>query len=173
MSLDWKTIEGQRVQAVLGAVGALPAAALVLSDNAAVVSPGAPLFLAAVVMVLGAYVHWLNTDGIYHLDSLEIVVPPDMYAARVEWCRGLRKPGLQYQFSTYAYAGSSMMLTIAGFAAIHTDIRLPVTVGWGFAAAGALLVVTLAEVLVARAKVNALLIESRTFSEEADRRMTR
>lgn len=116
---EYKSLEGQRIQAVLGAVAALPGAALVASG-----AEGAPMFAAGLIAVAAAFMCWIYTDGVYHCS----LVPNQTEA---EWDRLLRA-GYRYQWGTFGYGALSIVLTLSGFAGVHSELRSPLTVGQGF-----------------------------------------
>lgn len=116
---DYKTLEGQRIQALMAAVAALPGAALVASG-----SKGAPLFAAALVAIAGAFMCWIFTDGIYHFSTV-----PNR--SQRDWARLLRA-GYRYQWSTILYGAMSILLSISGFAGVHSGQTTTVSVAAGF-----------------------------------------
>lgn len=119
---EYKEIEGQRVAPVLGAIAALPAAALIGLD-----SPGAPLFALAIGFAAASYVFWILQDAMYHASCLE-VCNADEY-------KRLARDAYHFQSWNVLYAGASVMLSIAGFAGQHSTLRAPISVEAGFVAA--------------------------------------
>jgi len=167
VSMEWKALEGQRIQSVLGAIGALPAAALVFGDDAAASAPGAPLYTAAIVLMIGAYMHWLYTDGVYHLGSIEFrFTEVDLKAFRDWETKTLHPAGYRFQWSTYAYAIASLLCTVCGLMGVYSTIRSGVSVEVGFYAVIALAACVSAEVVSSGAKRNRLLRECRAWSEK-------
>lgn len=116
---DYKTLEGQRIQALMGAIAALPGAALVASGP-----EGAPLFGAALITVAAAFMFWIFTDGIYHFSTI-----PNRTAD--EWARLLRA-GYRYQRATILYGAASVFLSMAGFAGVHGGLSTGLSVTAGF-----------------------------------------
>ena len=117
---DDKTLEGQRIQGVLGAVAALPGAALVASGP-----EGAPLFALALVAVAASYVFWILTDAIvFHMQ----------YAPRLSRDERFERMrvGYRYQWATVLYGAASILLTMAGFAGVHSGVTTSIDVGTGF-----------------------------------------
>lgn len=148
---DYKTLEGQRIQGIMAAVAALPGAALVASGPA-----GAPFFALALGTVAAAFMFWIYTDGIYHFSTIQ---PRN----EVEWSRLLRA-GYRYQAFTVAYAAGSIFLTMSGFAAVHSGLRLPISVGTGFAIDMVLFAAVLGHVCWCLRERNAIGVEARAAS---------
>lgn len=119
---EYKEIEGQRVAPVLGAIAALPAAALIGLD-----SPGAPLFALAIGFAAASYVFWILQDAMYHASCLE-VCNADEYAR-------LARDAYHFQAGNVLYAGASVMLSMAGFAGQHSTLRTSISVETGFVVA--------------------------------------
>lgn len=119
---EWKQLEGQRIMPVLGAMAAVPGAAIIAASPA-----GAPLFCAALMLIAAAYVFWLFTDGIYHLTVHAHKLPtyPDLLK---RWM----PRGLHFQLMTVLYGGGSVICTVAGFAGQHSTLRGPLSVEQGF-----------------------------------------
>lgn len=148
---EYKTLEGQRIQAIMAAIAALPGAALVASEP-----QGAPFFAAALVTVAAAFMFWIYTDGIYHFSTVPNHTPD-------EWSRLLRVGG-RYQWATLGYGALSIFLTMAGFAGVHSDIRVPLTVDEGFRVDGVLFLTVLAHVLWSSHERNSLATATRAVS---------
>lgn len=121
MSLEYKSMEGQRIGAALGAIGALPAAALVLGKE---VGPAAPFFALALVGIVAAYLFWLYTDGVYHLSSAPLNEQETLV---------LKRLGYHFQHACFAYGAMSLLLTLFGVAAVHSGIHTPIPIWAGFA----------------------------------------
>ena len=60
--VEYKHLEGARIQPLLGAVSALPGAALVLGSGA---DAGAPLFVTALTLIAASYLFWMCSDAIF------------------------------------------------------------------------------------------------------------
>lgn len=134
---EWKQLEGQRIMPVLGAVAALPGAALIAAGPA-----GAPLFCAALVMIAAAYIFWLFTDGIY-----ELTVHAKALENRMELVKRWLGRGFHFQLMMVLYGAGSVICTVAGMAGEHSSLRVPVTTEQGFLLMGALMAVVLVHVL--------------------------
>ena len=120
VSLEYKAMEGQRIQAVLAAVGALPAAALVLGKE---VSSGAPFFALALVTTTAAYLFWLYVDGVYYLTMAPLEREEREFMAR---------RGYHFQHACFAYGSSSLLLSLYGLAAVHSGLTTSIPVWVGF-----------------------------------------
>lgn len=116
---EYKEIEGQRVAPVLGAIAALPAAALI-----ALGPEGAPLFALAIGFAAASYVFWILQDAMYHASCLE-VCNADEY-------RRLSRDAYHFQGANVLYAAASVLLSMAGFAGQHSTLRGPISVEIGF-----------------------------------------
>jgi hypothetical protein len=153
---DFKALEGARIGAVHGAVGALPAAALVFADTPLVVAPGAPLFAAAIILVLGAYMHWNHTDTGYWLIG-EICAGEDKEATNKKVREDLERSGTRHVAMNYIYALASVGCTAAGFAGVYSSFRSGMSVDQGFIAAGLVFAVTTGELVLSRIRQGMLL----------------
>lgn len=162
---DFKNLEGQRVQAVLGAIGALPAAMLVFGDAPASAAPGAPLFAAAVVMVVGAYQQWTQTDACFYLDATPFNLPDESAKLAERWRAEVNVQGDRCQNATFVYGIASLFASMFGLAAVFSTLRSPVTVEVGFCAAVLLLGFVSWEVFSSNRKINALLHRCRALSQ--------
>ena len=140
MSLEYKSMEGQRIGAALGAIGALPAAALVLGRE---VGPAAPFFALALLCIVAAYLFWLYTDGVYHLSA----APLD-----VEEMSLLMRRGYHFQYACFGYGAASLLLTLSGVAAMHSGIHTPVPIWAGF-----VIVLILAVIVLTHCAISQLL----------------
>ncbi len=116
---DYKTLEGQRIQALMAAVATIPGAALVASGP-----EGAPLFAAALIMIAASFMFWIFVDGVYHLSTI-----PNRDAK--EWAR-LVGAGYRYQAGCVLYGAASIFLSMAGFAGVHSGWTTGVSVLVGF-----------------------------------------
>lgn len=148
---DFKALEGARIGAVHGAVGALPAAALVFADTPSVVAPGAPLFAAAIILVLGAYMHWNHTDtGFWLLEGIyaDVDHAEQNQAVRTD----MERAGTRSVVMNYVYGLASVGCTAAGFAGIYSSFRVSFSVDQGFIIAGAVFIATAAELVISRAR---------------------
>lgn len=114
-----KNIEGQRLTALFGAIGALPGAALVASGP-----QGAPLFILAICAVAAAYMFWMFTDDTF--EASITIRPEDSEWRRLSWL------GYFYQWSTFGYGALSIALTLTGFAGVHSNLRSGISVEAGF-----------------------------------------
>ena len=129
--LEFKATEGFRVQSVLASLGALPAAALVFGDAADSVAPGAPLYCAAILLLIGAYMHWMYTDGTFYMGFEHSNARVDEPITR--WLNDLHRSGARNQTMTFLYGFGNILCTFGGAVAVYGDIRLPVSVQTGFA----------------------------------------
>ncbi len=116
-----KAHEGSRLLALFGALGALPAGALVLGAESA---PGAPLFCIALVALFAAYMFWGYTDAAYQADSLGYLEGEDI--------KDLHQTALRWQRASFGYGMVAISCTLAGFAAVYSEIRVPISVSGGF-----------------------------------------
>lgn len=116
---EYKEIEGQRIAPVLGAIAALPAAALI-----ALGPSGAPLFALAIGFAAVSYVFWILQDAIYHASCLEVCNASEY--------KRLSRDAYHFQAGNVLYAAASVLLSIAGFAGHHSMLRVPVSVETGF-----------------------------------------
>jgi len=130
--LEFKATEGFRVQSVLASLGALPAAALVFGDSAESVAPGAPLYCAAILLLIGAYMHWMYTDGTFYMGFEHSASSVD--EATTRWLDALYRSGARNQTMTFLYGFGNILCTLGGAAAVYGGMRLPVSVETGFAA---------------------------------------
>lgn len=121
---DFKQMEGARIMPLMGALGTLPGAALVL--NKAGSECGAPLFMAALVFLAGAYLMWLCSDASFATSYENEAVGNALLAKKQE--------GVGYYFSwaTLLYGIASLASTVLGFAGIHSSLRGPLSVNDGF-----------------------------------------
>lgn len=133
--LDYKQIEGPRIQQVLGAIGALPAAMLVFGDGPSTSAAGAPLFTAAIVFVIGALMNWNYTDDAYHMNTIPFTVPDKAGPDLEKWQADLMKAGTQFQHRTYAYGVLSLLSSVLGVAGVYSTLRTGISVNLGFVAA--------------------------------------
>lgn len=161
---EFKQIEGQRLQQVLSAIGALPAALLVFGDSPATSAPGAPLFVLAIACGLGALMFMTYTDGIFYLDSSDFVLPKEAFAQWELLQAELEAVGLRFQISSVAYGCSSLILSLMGIAAVYSPLRtgVPATVGFVVAIAAAIIVCS--HVSWGRWKTNILTDRCRSIS---------
>lgn len=120
MSLEWKTLEGQRIGAALGAVGALPAAALVIGRE---VGPASPFFALALVAVVAAYLFWMFTDSIYHLT---------MTPLNQEELLLMQRRGMPLSYACFGYGAGSLLLSLVGIAAMYSGVTTGVPIWEGF-----------------------------------------
>lgn len=120
---------------MLGAIGALPGAALVIGKDA---SAGAPFFCAAVVCISAAYVSWLCTDA---MNSRTVTLGKDEYAKETA------NMALYSSWCTVAYGMLSLLSSAIGFTAMHSGIRTSVTVDWGFYALGGFSIAVAAHII--------------------------
>jgi hypothetical protein len=123
ISIGQKTQEGTRLLALFGALGAVPAGALVLGAESA---PGAPLFCLALLGVFAGYMFWGYTDAVYHIDTLLILDGEEL--------EKLHRDGYRWQRACIAYGIITVSCTFAGFAAVYSDLRTPFSVSVGFLA---------------------------------------
>jgi hypothetical protein len=161
---EYKQLEGQRIQQVLSAIGALPAAMLVFGDGPSASAAGAPLFAMAIALIVGALMHWNYTDAAYHMDCTEHSVAPEEQHRVNAWQKDLEAAGYRFQRRTYFYGIASLLCSIAGVAAVYSTIRFGVSVEAGFWAVGVGAVAICAEVVVAGNQRNALLDRCRKLS---------
>lgn len=152
---DFKAMEGVRIGAVHGAVGALPAAALVFADTPAVVAPGAPLFTAAIILMVGAYMHWNHTDtGFWLISGIDEHCEKAEQNASVR--RALTRSGTRHIAMNYLYGLGSVLCTVGGFAAVYSTFRSSISVDMGFVLAGATFFATSFELIMSRARQGVL-----------------
>lgn len=148
---DFKAMEGVRIGAVHGAVGALPAAALVFADTPAVVAPGAPLFSTAIILVLGAYMHWNHTDT-----SFWLVSAIDEHSEKAKQNASVRsalgRAGTRHVTMNYLYGLGSVLCTAGGFAAVYSTFRSGISVDVGFVLTGVTFIATSLELIMSRAR---------------------
>ena len=149
-----KAHEGTRLLALFGAMGALPAGALVLGTESA---PGAPLFCAALAALFAAYMFWGYTDAAYQVDNLG-------YFDKVEM-KVVRKLAFKWQRGCFGYGFVSIGSTLAGFAGVYSNLRLPVGVSSGFLLLFPLATVAAFHVLRASTDRNHLLQRTREAGE--------
>lgn len=161
---EYKSIEGQRIQQVLGAIGALPAAMLVFGDGPAISATGAPLFVAAIVLVIGSLMNWNYTDAAYHMDSLHMELPEEHQPAHLAWMADLERAGYQFQHRTYGYAIASLLCSILGVAGVYSTLRSGVSVNVGFLVTVGLGLLTSGDVVALGMKRNALMRRVRALS---------
>ena len=128
-----KTLEGQRLTALFGGIATLPAAALVAKGAA-----GAPLFVMAICFVVAAYMFWIFTDDVYEA-SITIRPGDPEYPA-------LERLGYRYQWACFGYAAGSILMTLIGFAGVHSKLRTPISVEAGFIIVAVLALVVTANV---------------------------
>lgn len=164
---EYKNIEGQRIQQVLGAIGALPAAMLVFGDGPTTVAAGAPLFAAAIVLIVGALMNWNYTDAIFYLDTEHHVVPMDHVEDLATWQIALENAGDRFQYRTYGYGVLSLLCSITGVAGVYSSLRLPIPVDIGFLIVIVLTIIVSIDVVRSGLQRNQLLNESRRLSELA------
>lgn len=116
---EYKEIEGQRVAPVLGAIAALPAAALI-----GLGASGAPLFALAIGFAAASYVFWILQDAMYHASCLEVCNAGEY--------RRLARDAYHFQGGNVLYAAASVFLSMSGFAAQHSTLRTSISVEAGF-----------------------------------------
>ena len=126
---EYKEIEGQRIQQVLGA---LPAAMLVFGESPSTSAGGAPLFAAAIALIVGALMNWNYTDGAYYLDSISYTVPDEEREALDRWEADLLAAGYRFQHRTYSYAILSLFCSILGVAGVYSTLHTGISVNIGF-----------------------------------------
>ncbi len=143
---EWKQLEGQRIMAALGGIAALPGAALISLGPA-----GAPLFATALVLVAGAYVCWLFTDGVYHMSVQARTV--DKFRLFLPAMTSLGNP---LSLATLVYGAGSLVCTIAGMIGAHGAWRVPVSVDVGLVLTLGVALAMLAHVLTMRRRLNRL-----------------
>jgi 4-hydroxybenzoate polyprenyltransferase len=148
---DYKTLEGQRIQALMAAVAALPGAALVASGP-----EGAPFFAAALVAISASFMFWILTDAIYHFSTVQPREP-------AEWNRILRA-GHRYQWACTGYGGLSVLLSMIGFAGVHSGISGPWSVATGFLVALGFFAGVMAHVVWASHERNQIAAQTRAAS---------
>lgn len=166
MSLEWKSLEGQRIQGVLGAIGALPAAALVFGETAAASAPGAPLYTAAIVLTMGAYMHWIYTDGVYHISAIPFRFTVEDLARYRAWEQHTLIPaGYQFQAMTYAYGISSLLCTVLGLMGVYSSLRTGLSVEIGFVAVIVVACAVSFEIVASARRRNALTFAAREWSK--------
>ncbi|WP_461344460.1 hypothetical protein [Brevundimonas sp. GN22] len=149
---DYKTLEGQRIQAVMAAVAALPGAALVATGP-----QGAPFFAGALIAIAASFMFWIYTDTIYHLSTIQPRQPS-------EWQRLIRA-GYRYQGSCLAYGVASILLSLSGFAAHHTGLVGPWSVSTGFGLAFIFFVVCVGHVVWSSHERNQISAQARSASK--------
>lgn len=154
-----KAHEGARLQALFAAIGALPAGALVLGSD---VSPGAPLFCSALLVLFASYMFWGYTDAVYQADSLQVLTEEE----RV----GVARLGYQYQAACFAYGIAAVAMTFCGFGAIYSRIRTPITVDHGFYALVPLSIAVALHVLAASSSRNQMIEDVRSAALRAAQR---
>lgn len=148
-----KAHEGTRLQALFGALGALPAGALILGSEAAA---GAPLFCGALLAIFAAYMFWGYTDTVYHCDSLQIFAEEDRPK--------LVRVAKHYQLACFGYGISGVACTFAGFAAVNSTIRSPISVSAGFWLLAPLAVIVAAHVVASSQERDKLIETARATS---------
>lgn len=121
--IEFKEMEGARIQPLLGAVAALPAAALVLGKDS---TAGAPLFLAALGFVAVAYIMWMCADSVFYLHYLHD------HAENPAEGRRLDRVGYYLSWCTYGYGAVSIITAGLGVAGMHSSLRTPLSVETGF-----------------------------------------
>lgn len=129
---EYKQIEGQRIQQVLAAVGALPAAMLVFGDGPRTAAEGAPLFMAAIILVIASLMNWNYTDAAYHLDTVEADFPEERRAEVDAWRGRLLTAAYKFQHRTYGYAIASLLASSFGVAAVYSTLSSGIAVETGF-----------------------------------------
>ncbi|MFY0399953.1 hypothetical protein [Brevundimonas naejangsanensis] len=148
---EFKGQEGSRIQALHGALGSLPALALVFASDISQVKPGAPLFAAAVILVIGAYVHWNSTDTVFWITNRQWIVPDDSGIPKADALLAkISALGHQHVALNYAYAIATLGCSIAGFAAVYSDLRLGISTEAGFIVVGFVLLAVAIEVVSSR-----------------------
>lgn len=148
---EFKGQEGSRIQALHGALGSLPALALVFASDISQVEPGAPLFAAAVILVIGAYVHWNSTDTVFWLNNRQWIVPDDSGIPEADVLLAkISALGHRHVALNYAYAIATLGCSIAGFAAVYSDLRLGISTEVGFIVVGFVLIAVAIEVVSSR-----------------------
>lgn len=123
-----KAHEGSQIGLLLGAVSALPGAALVWSADAA---PGAPLFVAGLVFALAAYMHWLVTDAVF---VFQVLAADANHPSEAR----LMQRGVYLSWATFAYGAASIACTALGFAGVYSSIPRIISIDHGFLIAGLL-----------------------------------
>lgn len=118
---EQKSLEVSQIGPLLSAISALPAAALVLGRDA---SSGAPLFIAGLVAAVAAYLHWTATDSVFgvHCEAAQV---PHSNTDRLE------NLGYYLSWLTFVYGALSLILTCFGFVAVHSTIRVSMSVNDG------------------------------------------
>lgn len=116
-------MEGGRIQPLLGAISALPGAALVLGKDA---SAGAPLLVVALGFAAAAYIFWMCTDSVFALEYDYASASQELEAQQAA------KVGTYMSWATFYYGGASLICTVSAFAAIHSSLRTSLSVEVGF-----------------------------------------
>lgn len=148
---EFKSQEGSRLQALHGALGTLPALALVFASDITQVAPGAPFFTAAIILVIGSYVHWNSTDTIFWLTIKRwIVGTDDECSVADDYRERLIRSGGYHVVMNHVYAIATLVCCVAGFAGVYSSIRLGVSAEVGFLAVGFLLIVVAIEIVFSR-----------------------
>jgi hypothetical protein len=164
---EFKQLEGQRIQQVLGAIGALPAAMLVFGDGPDTSAAGAPLFAAAIALIIGSLMNWNYTDGAYYLDSASFKVPDTEAEALDQWQANLLRNAYRFQHRTYGYGVLSLLCSIFGVAGVYSTIRTGVSVDVGFVVAVVAAMIVSFDIVRLGMTRNSLLRECRRLSETA------
>jgi hypothetical protein len=144
--VEYKQMEAARIQPLLGAVGALPGAALVLGSEA---HSAAPLFVSALTFIAAAYLFWMCTDAVFGMQYDNAVAGEEALAAHQE------RVGYYMSWATLLYGIVSLGCSIAGLAAMHSTLRLPISIDHGFIIAVAIFVVVAGHCVSAVALRNA------------------
>ncbi len=152
---DFKEMESARIQPLLGAVAALPAAALVLGDDA---SAGAPLFLVSMTCAAIAYVMWMCSDAVF---AVHFEHDGESYPGE---SRRLEGVGYYMSWCTYVYGAASIGASALGFAAVHSTLRSGLSAELGFLAAFAF--------FIAAASHGAHAVHLRNIQEDLSRENT-
>lgn len=119
-----KDLEGKRIQPLIAAVGALPAAALVFSNSN--VAEGAPLFVAAIVFFVGTYFMWMCADAVVSICDFA------MRNNEAKRAQHALRVGAYMSWATFAYGLASLAMTCLGFVAVFSSLTFGVSIEAGF-----------------------------------------
>jgi hypothetical protein len=126
---DFKALEGEKIQPLLGAIAALGAGGL-LSLGA----DGAPFFLLSVTSIVGAYCFWLGVDNHYFTQIETKGIRHGILLWKV-----LVRQATQSQIYMIFYIMVSIVSLILGFYGAYGTIKLSVSIDVGFAISGLLI----------------------------------